>query len=214
MFTGIVQEIGIIKEIAPNSNRITVIAGKVTKNMQPGESIAVNGACLTVAEFTENTFTVDVMPETLKRTTLKLLKKNDEVNLERALTLDGLLGGHLVQGHVDATGSIVSIKDEGGAYVFNIQTSQEVMTYVVEKGSITVDGISLTVTNRTDSSFDVSIVNFTMENTTMSNRKVGDLVNLEADVLAKYMVQFKNRGVPDSNITFDFLQENGFLSAG
>ncbi len=214
MFTGIVQEIGIIKEISFNGNRITVTACKVLSNMQLGESIAVNGACLTVTEFTEKTFTVDVMPETLKRTTLKQLRKNDEVNLERALTLDSLLGGHLVQGHVDATGTIISIKDEGVASVFKIQTSKEVMGYVVEKGSITVDGISLTVIDRTDTTFDVSIVNFTMENTVICNRKVGDMVNLEADVLAKYMVQFKSMGVPDSNINFDFLQENGFLSAG
>ncbi len=212
MFTGIVQEIGIIKDIS--FNRITVIACKVLKNMQLGESIAVNGACLTVSEYTENTFTVDVMPETLKRTTLKQLRKNDEVNLERALTLDGLLGGHLVQGHVDATGIILSIKDDGGASIFKIQTSKELMSFVVEKGSITVDGISLTVMERTDTTFDISIVAFTMENTVMCNRKVGDIVNLESDVLAKYIVQFNKMGVPASNITFDFLQENGFLSAG
>ena len=212
MFTGIVQEIGIIKDISVN--RVTVTAYKVLKNMQPGESIAVNGACLTVSEFTDNTFTVDVMPETFKRTTLKQLRKNEEVNLERALTLDGLLGGHMVQGHVDATGIILSIKDEGGASVFRIQTSKELMGYVVEKGSITVDGISLTVIDRTDTTFDVSIVAFTMENTIMCNRKVGDMVNLESDVLAKYVIQFNRMGVPPSNITFDFLQENGFLSAG
>jgi riboflavin synthase len=212
MFTGIVQEIGIIKDIS--LNRITVIACKVLKNIQLGESIAVNGACLTVTEFADNTFTVDVMPETLKRTTIKQLRKNDEVNLERALTLDGLLGGHLVQGHVDATGIVASIKDDGGASIFKIQTSKELMGYVVEKGSITVDGISLTVMERTDTTFDVSIVAFTMENTVMCNRKVGDAVNLESDVLAKYIVQFNKMGVPSSNITFDFLQENGFLSAG
>jgi riboflavin synthase len=212
MFTGIVQEIGIVKTIS--LNRITITAGKVLENMQLGESIAVNGACLTVTEFTENTFTVDVMPETLNRTTLKTLKKNEEVNLERALTLDGLLGGHLVQGHVDATGTILSIKDDGGASIFKIQAPQEVMCYVVEKGAITVDGISLTVMARTDTTFDVSIVTFTMENTVLCNRKEGNLVNLEADILAKYMVEFKKRGVADSNITFDFLQENGFLAAG
>jgi riboflavin synthase len=212
MFTGIIQEIGIIKEIS--FNRMTVIACKVLNNMQLGESIAVNGACLTVTDFTENSFTVDVMPETLKRTTLKQLRKNDEVNLERALTLDGLLGGHLVQGHVDATGIIVSIKDDGGASILRIQATKELMTFVVEKGSITVDGISLTVIGRTDTTFDVSIVAFTMENTVMCNRKVGDAVNLEADVLAKYIIQFKKMGVSDSNITFDFLQENGFMSAG
>jgi riboflavin synthase len=212
MFTGIVQEIGIIKEISVN--RITVIACKVMKNIQLGESIAVNGACLTVTEFTENTFTVDVMPETFKRTTLKQIRKNEEVNLERALTLEGLLGGHLVQGHVDATGIILSIKDDGGTSIFKIQTSKELMGYVVEKGSITVDGISLTVIARTDTTFDVSIVAYTMENTVMCNRKTGDMVNLESDVLAKYIVQFNKMGVPASNITFDFLQENGFLSAG
>jgi riboflavin synthase len=212
MFTGIVQEIGIIKEISPK--RITLIACKVLKNMQLGDSIAVNGACLTVTEFTENSFTVDVMPETLKRTTLKQLRKNEEVNLERALTLESLLGGHLVQGHVDATGLIISIKDDNGAFVLKIQAPRDVMNYVVEKGSITVDGISLTVMGRTDNTFDVSIVNFTMENTVMCNRKAGAMVCLEADVLAKYTVHFKSTGVPDSNITFDFLQENGFLSAG
>ncbi|NLL90381.1 MAG: riboflavin synthase [Dehalococcoidales bacterium] len=212
MFTGIIQEIGIVKEIS--FNRITVIACKVLENMQLGESIAVNGACLTVTHFTENSFTVDVMPETLKRTTLKQLRKNEEVNLERALTLDGLLGGHMVQGHVDAMGTILSIKDDDGASIIKIQATKEIMTFVVKKGSITVDGISLTVLDRTDTTFDVSIVAFTMDNTVMCNRKVGDMVNLEADVIAKYIIQFKKMGVADSNITFDFLQENGFLSAG
>jgi riboflavin synthase len=212
MFTGIVQEIGIIKAIS--SNRLTIIACKVLGNIQLGDSIAVNGACLTVTEFNENTFTVDIMPETLKRTTLITLKKNDEVNLEKALTLEGLLGGHLVQGHIDATGNILSMKDDGGSTVIKIEAPPEVMCYVVEKGAIAVDGISLTVMTRNDSVFDVSIVNYTMNNTVLCNRKEGDMVNLEADILAKYMVQFQKMGLGNSNITLDFLQENGFLAAG
>jgi riboflavin synthase len=212
MFTGIVQEIGIIKAIS--TNRITIIACKVLGNIQLGDSIAVNGACLTVTEFNDNTFTVDVMPETLKRTTLKTLKKNDDVNLESALTLEGFLGGHLVQGHVDATGKVISMKDDGGATVIRIEAPQEVMCYVVEKGAIAVDGISLTVMAVTDSSFDVSIVNYTMNNTVLCNRKEGDMVNLEADILAKYTVQFQKKGSENGNINLDFLQENGFLAAG
>ncbi len=214
MFTGIVQEIGIVKAVS--LNRLSILACKVLENIQLGDSIAVNGACLTVTEISDNMFTVDVMPETMKRTTLKTIKKNDEVNLEKALSLDGLLGGHLVQGHVDATGNILNIKDDGGAKIFKIKAPQEVMCYVVEKGAITVDGISLTVMARNDNSFEVSIVNFTMENTVLGNRKEGDMVNLEADILAKYMVEFQRRGITaeNSNINLDFLQENGFLAAG
>ncbi|MDD4874204.1 MAG: riboflavin synthase [Dehalococcoidales bacterium] len=211
MFTGTVQEVGLVRSIS--SGRLIIDASKVLDNLNPGDSIAVNGACLTVTEFNEKSFTVDIMPETLKRTTLKTLNTNEQVNLERALTLEGLLNGHLVQGHVDATGKIIAIKNYDGATVIKIKAPPEVMCYVVEKGSIAVDGISLTVLARGEDNFDVSIVNFSMKHTAIGNRVEGDMVNLEADVLAKYMLQFSKNG-NNSNITYDFLQQNGFLGAG
>jgi riboflavin synthase len=210
MFTGIVQEIGTVR--SKSNGSLTIDACTILENVKLGDSIAVNGACLTVTELTGTSFTADVMPETLKRTTLRMLKQNDRVNLERALSAEDLLNGHLVQGHIDATGEILSVKEDDNAAIIRIKAPSEVMYYVVEKGSIAVDGISLTVLARTENSFDVSIVNFTRKNTVIGDRVEGDLVNLEADILAKYVIRFNKNN--SSNITYDFLQENGFLGAG
>jgi riboflavin synthase len=207
MFTGIVEEVGRVTSASPK--RLTIAASKALEGMELGGSIAVNGACLTVTDFDNSSFSVDIMPETLKRTNLGLLHIGDEVNLERALSIDRLLGGHLVQGHVDATGSIASvIKDDEN--IFKIEAPPEVMCYVVEKGYIAIDGISLTVVARDAGSFNVSVVDYTLKNTTLGSRRVGDLVNLEADIIAKYVVQLNKK--EKNAIDYDFLEEHGFLA--
>ncbi|MDO8568536.1 MAG: riboflavin synthase [Dehalococcoidales bacterium] len=207
MFTGIVQEKG--KVVSAQAGKLTVSAGSALSGMQPGGSIAVNGVCLTATGFGSNTFSVDIMPETLRRTNLGLLKAGSSVNLERPMTLGGELGGHLVQGHVDGTGKLTSIKLEGEARLVRFQASPEVMRYVVVKGFIAVDGASLTVVDRDDSSFSVSLVGFTLKNTTLGEKKTGDTVNLEADIIAKYVEQFTSRR---PGVTAELLKEHGFLS--
>ncbi len=208
MFTGIIEEVGSIVFIS--SRRLTVAADLITQNMALGDSIDVNGTCLTVTEFDRHSFTVDIMEETLSRTNLKFLKTGDAVNLERALTLQKPLGGHLVQGHIDDTGEIEAITRREETVLARIAAPPAVMRYVVAKGFIAVDGISLTVVDRDDKGFTVSIVNFTRQNTRLSQLETGDRVNLEADVIAKYVEQFTAR--QKEVISLEFLKEHGFLS--
>ncbi len=206
MFTGIIEEVGRVTSAQPKN--LVIAASAVLHEMELGGSIAVNGVCLTITNFTTTAFSVDIMPETLERTNLSLLRAGDTVNLERPLALGERLGGHLVQGHVDDTGRVASIKRDGGAIIIRFEASPDVMYYVVEKGFIAVDGVSLTVVARDASSFQVSVVDYTREHTTLGNRQVGDLVNLEVDIIAKYVEQFSQaRG---TGITVDFLQEHGF----
>lgn len=206
MFTGIVEEVGKVKSTPSLS--LAVAAGRVLKGMELGGSIAVNGACLTVTRYDFASFSVDLTPETLRRTNLGLLVVGSPVNLERPLALGGELGGHMVQGHVDGTGKIVSIAPEGASPVFRFEAPPEILRYVVEKGFIAVDGISLTVTARDTGSFSVSVVDYTREHTNLGMRRVGDVVNLEVDIVAKYVEQFvQNRS---ASITMGFLQEHGF----
>ena len=207
MFTGIVEEVG--RVMAVSSKSLTISACKVLGEMEPGVSINVNGACLTVTSFDDKSFSVDVMPETLRRTNLGLLAQGDEVNLERSLALGGRVGGHLVQGHIDAAGQVTSIRREGEAVVIEIKAPAEVLHYIVEKGFIAVDGVSLTVTARGSASFKVSMVDFTLKNTNLGKRQIGDSVNLEVDIIAKYAERLS--GVEASGITLEFLQEHGFL---
>ncbi len=209
MFTGIIEETGTVTSVP--AKRLVIAASKVLEGTEPGGSIAINGACLTVTEFDAGSFSVDIMLETLKRTNLGLLGTGDKVNLERPLTLNKPLGGHLVQGHIDATGRVASIVPEDGATVIKIEAPPEVMRYVVAKGFIAIDGISLTVVARDTSSFEVSIVDYTLKNTNLGNRKVGDLANLEVDMIAKYVEQFDKSRNP--SITFDFLKEHGFIAS-
>ena len=207
MFTGIVEEVGRI--ISAQPNRLAMTATVVLQGMELGGSIAVNGACLTVVDYSGNSFSVDLMPGTVKQTNLGKLKVGNEVNLERPLTLSKPLGGHLVQGHVDATGRVASIDWEGEAMLVTIEAPSEVMHYVVQKGFIAVDGVSLTVVDRNTASFRVSLVEFTRSHTNLGRRRVGDLVNLEVDIIAKYIERFNQ---PERcGITTDFLQEHGFL---
>ena len=184
MFTGIVQEVGRAKE--NDGSSLTIEAEASLDGLNLGDSVAVNGTCLTVKSMEEGSFSVDTMPETLRRTNLGLLDTGAPVNLEKALTLNTPLGGHITQGHVDATGTLVSIEPEGDALMMRFKAPPEVMKYVVEKGFIAVDGISLTVVDWDESSFSVSVVRYTQDNTNLGVRKPGDVVNLEVDILAKY----------------------------
>ena len=207
MFTGIVEEIGRVTLASPGN--LVIATRPVLKEMEGGQSIAINGVCLTVTDFGANSFSVDIMPETLSRTNLGLLSTGDGVNLERPVALGGQLGGHLVQGHVDATGRIASIRWEDQTMLVGFETPTEVMRYVVDKGFIAVDGVSLTVVAKDVSSFQVSIVDYTQKHTTLGSVRVGELVNLEVDIIAKYVEQLSLARRP--GITVDFLQEHGFL---
>ncbi len=209
MFTGIVQEVG--RVISTQSGRITIAVGDVLPGLELGGSIAVNGVCLTITNFDTNSFSAGIMPETLERASLGLLRVGDRVNLERPLALGGQLGGHLVQGHVDDTARVASIKRSDGAILIRFEASPEVMRYVVEKGFIAVDGVSLTVVARDASSFQVSVVDYTQEHTTLGSKQVGDLANLEVDVIAKYVEQLSPAG--NKGITVGFLEEHGFLAS-
>jgi len=206
VFTGIVKETGKITSAAAGS--LVITAGAVLQEMELGGSIAINGVCLTVTAFDNNSFSVDVMPETLKRTNLGLLRAGDKVNLERPLALGGELGGHLVQGHVDDTGRVTSVTRDGEATLIRFEAPLEVMHFTVPKGFITIDGISLTVVNKDTSSFLVSVVDYTRQHTTLGSKQVGAVVNLEIDIIAKYVAQFSQN--KNTGITAGFLQEHGF----
>jgi riboflavin synthase len=207
MFTGIIEEVGIVKSV--RLGRLTVSATKVLQGMELGDSLAINGACLTISALDANSFSVDIMPETLRRTNLGLLRPGSGVNLERPLVMGGRLGGHLVQGHVDATGRVLSLVPEAGAFIARYAAPQEIMRYVVEKGFIAVDGASLTVINCDTTSFSVSLVTYTLKHTILGSKRPGDLVNLEVDIMAKYLEKLKERR---GSITLDFLVEQGFLT--
>jgi len=208
VFTGIVNEVGRVASVRPQG--LTIAAGKVLENMTEGDSIAVNGACLTVTAFGDDWFNVDIMPETSRRSNIGLLRPGDAVNLEKALTLDGLLGGHLVQGHIDAIGRVAMLRNDGEATIISIEAPPEVTAYVVEKGFIAVDGVSLTVTSVDKQVLEVSVVDYTLRHTTLGMRQTGDKVNLEADIIAKYVAQMGKK--KDETITLDFLNEHGFLA--
>ncbi len=207
MFTGFIEEIGRVTSVS--SNKLAIAASTVLEGTKLGGNICVNGICLTVTKLSAGAFTVDIMPETLRRTNLGLLRAGDAVNMERPLTLAKLLENHLVQGHIDATGRVASVSQEDEAIMMSFEAPPEVMRYVVEKGFITVDGVSLTVVTQDTSSFLVAIVSYTQKNTTLGRRQVGELVNLEVDIIAKYVERFSQTGT--TNITFDFLQEHGFI---
>lgn len=206
MFTGIVEETGTVKF---TGQRLAIAAQRTLEGTNLGDSIAVNGACLTVIDLTSEAFTVEVMPETLRRTNLGALKPGDYVNLERAMAVGDRLGGHFVQGHIDDTGQVLSVIPEKEAILFRVSASEEVLRYVVEKGFIAIDGVSLTVVERDSSSLTISLVGYTMENTILGKRRTGDSVNLEVDILAKYVAQLMNQS--SSGINLDFLAEHGFL---
>ena len=185
MFTGIVEEVG---SVAGASNTgLTISASTVMDDLKVSDSISVNGACLTVTDRSDSSFSVDTVPETLRRTNLGALKEGDSVNLERPMATDGRFGGHIVQGHIDGTGRVLSVEQEGEARNFKFEADDSIMRYVVEKGFVAVDGTSLTVVDCDYRTFSVTIVPYTWENTIFGTLKPGDPVNLEVDIIAKYV---------------------------
>ena len=191
MFTGIVEEVGVVAKISDNG--MTVLATKVTEDLKLGDSIAVNGTCLTAVSFDRTEFSVDLSPETVRRTSLGRLSVGGPVNLERALLASDRMGGHIVQGHVDGTGRIMSTKRDGDSTIFRIRAPKRLNRYIVEKGFVAVDGISLTVVKIGASSFTLAVIPYTLKNTNLAALSVGDRVNLEADILAKYVESLLDR---------------------
>ncbi len=215
MFTGIIEEIGEIVSIRKGAQSavITISADKIMEDMHLGDSVAMNGVCLTVTSFDNHSYSVDVMHETLNRTNLGELKGGSKVNLERAMAADGRFGGHIVAGHVDGTGKIISMNQDDNAVWVYVQTSRDVLKYIVSKGSITIDGISLTVADVTDTTFAISMIPHTGSHTTLLSKKPGDTVNLETDMVGKYvekLLSYQEEEKPKSKITMEFLAENGF----
>jgi len=207
MFTGIVEEVGQVTAIS--SGRLNIEAIDVLKGTKQGDSISVNGACLTVTALSNKSFDMEIMPETIRRTTLGRLNYGDKVNLERAVPADGRFGGHFVQGHVDDIGKVLLVKPEEGAYIARISAPAHLTRYIVSKGFIAVDGVSLTVIECDDFSFSISLVDFTRKHSTLGIIRPGDMVNLEVDIIAKYVEKLQKSR--DSGMTLDFLAEHGFL---
>lgn len=217
MFTGIVEEVGRVQSIRrePANAVLTIAASKVLEDVHLGDSIAVCGVCLTVTSFTSNAFTADVMHETLNRSSLGALKPGSPVNLERAMPANGRFGGHIVSGHIDGTGRITRIRPDGNAVWYTISATPSLLRYIVEKGSIAIDGVSLTVAAVDQTSFAVSIIPHTGAETILLGKKPGETVNLECDVIGKYVEKLLAPYAPDqkakiSGITMEFLAQNGF----
>lgn len=215
MFTGLVNEVGKIIGInkGKDSAKITINANRILEEVKIGDSIAVNGVCLTVTSYVNNSFTVDVMPETMTLTNIKDLKVNSLVNLEPALRMSDRLGGHIVTGHIDGRGIISKFIKEDNATRITINIPKDVHKYIIHKGSVAIDGISLTVAQVVENSFQVSIIPLTGQDTTLLNKKVGDEVNIECDVVGKYVERLLMNRQEDkkSKLDKDFLKENGFL---
>ena len=212
MFTGIIEEIGRVRHVI--SGQISIQADTVLENTWPGDSIAVNGVCLTAAKLLPDGFIADVMPETLRRTNLGALCTDSRVNLERALAADGRFGGHIVSGHIDGTGTIRTVRREENAVWITVEAAPDVLNLIVEKGSVAIDGVSLTVAGLTEQSFRVSLIPHTGGHTTLLTKKAGDPVNLENDIIGKYVQRLITgpapAPLPESRITEDFLREHGF----
>lgn len=215
MFTGIVEEIGTIQGIQRGSQSavLSIQCHKVLEGTCVGDSIAVNGVCLTVTELGRDGYHADVMAETMRRSSLGALKTGSRVNLERAMAADGRFGGHMVAGHIDGTGTIRAIRRDETAVWYQVAAEPELLRYIVEKGSITIDGISLTVAAVSDRDFQVSVIPHTQANTVLADRVVGDIVNLETDIIGKYIEKLltePKEKKKESRLTMDFLVENGF----
>lgn len=213
MFTGIIEEIGKIDSITRKGNSLSlrIKAEKIMSDISIGDSIAVNGICLTVTEFTRDGFCLDSMRETLEKTSLKNSKVGDLVNLERAMTANGRFGGHIVTGHIDGVGKIVEIKKDEIATWYRIESNKKIMQYIIEKGSIAIDGVSLTIVDFTKDSFRVSVIPHTFKETILSNKKIGSIVNLENDCVGKYIERILNiNKEQESNISREFLLKHGF----
>ena len=208
MFTGIVEEIGTIKTIQKygHSSRLCISCHYVLENTKIGDSIAVNGACLTVTSIDNDCFCADVTSETMKRTAFSLFRSGTKVNLERALTLSARLGGHIVLGHVDGVGEIISRKKEENAVIISFQTNQKYKKYLVEKGSVAIDGVSLTIAEKKENIFTIALIPHTGKETILLNKNVGDVVNMEYDYIGKYIEQLMNKST-ESSLTMEDLEK-------
>lgn len=221
MFTGVIEEVGTIRSIrrGTRSAVLGIECSKVLEGTKIGDSIAVNGVCLTVTGMDSHGYTADVMAETLDRSSLGMLRSKSRVNLERAMAADGRFGGHIVAGHIDGTGSVSEIRKEDTAVWYRITADSQILRYIVEKGSIAIDGISLTVADVTEESFSVSVIPHTRQETNLTDRSIGDRVNLECDVIGKYVEKLCVAGPgkrqdskkEESHLCERFLFENGFL---
>ncbi len=216
MFTGIVEEMGKIVRVekGAKSSRLTVSGDKIFSDLKLGDSVATNGVCLTVTSFSKGIFTADVMNETLKRSNLGELRQGSMVNLERAMIANGRFGGHIVSGHIDGTGVITKIEQDDIAVWYTIRADRKIMKYIIEKGSVAIDGISLTIAKVTDNDFSVSLIPHTAKETVLGYKKTGDTVNLENDVVGKYIEYFlsfkEEPETKSSGITKEFLLKAGF----
>lgn len=198
MFTGLIEEQGRVLT-PPRNGKLSLAASKVTEGLALGDSIAVNGVCLTVSAFSGQRFTADVMPETLHRSNLGELRTGSLVNLERALPATGRFGGHFVSGHIDGVGSLLSVRPEGNALIFSIRAAPELLRGIVEKGSVAIDGISLTVVEVTETLFSVSVIPHTAAVTTLAGKRPGDRLNLETDMIGKYVLRALSLSQPSNN---------------
>ena len=214
MFTGIIEEIGIIARVdrTPRAARLTIAGQVIFSDLKLGDSVSVNGVCLTAASISDETFTADVMPETLDRSALGALGPGSRVNLERALPANGRLGGHIVMGHIDDTGKVANVRRDDNAIWIRIKADAALLRYIIPKGSIAIDGISLTVAQVDESGFSVSIIPHTADLTTLAKRRPGDAVNLEVDLVGKYVERLLTPQEPGAppGITADFLTRHGF----
>lgn len=208
MFTGIIEELGKVRQIT--TNKIQVECSIVLNDIKLGDSVAVNGVCLTITDIQEHYFTADISPETMRVTALGGLKDGDSVNLERAVLANGRFGGHIVSGHVDCIGRCLNIKKMGEFYNLEVSLPSEYSKYVVKKGSVTINGISLTIADVKANEISCAIIPHTFENTNLKTLKYNDFVNIEVDILAKYIEKFLSTGDNKSRIDYDFLRENGF----
>lgn len=214
MFTGIIEEIGTVESIQKQgiSAELRIKCSKVLEGTKLGDSIAVNGVCLTVVKLEQNGFWADVMTETMHRSNLSKIKEKDHVNLERAMAADGRFGGHMVSGHIDGIGNITQIQAEENAVWYTIEAAPELLHYIVEKGSVAIDGISLTVANVSEKNFQVSTIPHTRQETTLSEKQIGNFINIECDILGKYVERFVGgvKKQKESKITEEFLEKYGF----
>ncbi len=209
MFTGIIEEVGVLRQ--RKGSKLTVMANNVLEGIRLGDSIAIDGACMTVVEFTEQEFLVQVSPESFTRTTLGDLKVGDEVNLERAMALGDRFGGHVVQGHVDGVGRVKRVQAQGDFSLWTFTAPGEVLPYLVPKGSVTINGISLTIIDPGKESFDVAIIPKTLNETTLRSKGPGDRVNMEADVFGKHILHYI-RQAGGSGLTKELLTRHGFAA--
>ena len=214
MFSGIIEELAKVKEIEKrgSSLRLTVRSDKVLEDIREGDSISVNGVCLTVVDYSDNSFSAEVSPETLRSSNLSGLKRESRVNLERSLKLGERLMGHMVSGHIDGTGVIKEKKRRGDFIEISVKAPVELMKYIVKKGSVALDGISLTVADRSEDRFRISVIPYTAEMTTLGFKGAGDSVNLECDMIGKYVESFlQKNGKEEKGLSREFLKEHGFI---